>query len=131
MKTVGNILRELRNLKGKTQIEVFNDTGIHNKTLSGYENNVSEPDFDTIKILASYYETSTDYILGKKDETSSVANTKEEKKPKDLQKILEQHEIMFNGAALTEEDKQDILDVIELKLYKRSKELNKRKSKES
>jgi transcriptional regulator with XRE-family HTH domain len=50
-----------------------------------------------------------------------------EKKPKDLQKILEQHEIMFSGTPLTDADKQAILDVVELQLYKRAKELNKRK----
>jgi transcriptional regulator with XRE-family HTH domain len=50
-----------------------------------------------------------------------------EKKPKDLQRILEQHELMFSGTPLTEADKQAILDVVELQLYKRAKELNKRK----
>ncbi len=113
MKTVGMILRELRNLKGKTQTEVFKDTGIHNKTLSGYENNVSEPDFDTIKILASYYKTSTDYILGKQDGTISNDVTKEEKKPKDLKRILEQHDIMFDGVPIDEDAKKEILHIVE------------------
>ena len=127
MKTVGMILRELRNLKGKTQTEVFKDTGIHNKTLSGYENNVSEPDFDTIKILASYYETSTDYILGKQDGTIPNDATKEEKKPKDLKRILEQHDIMFDGVPIDEDAKKEIMHIVEFELYKRAKELNKRK----
>ena len=51
----------------------------------------------------------------------------EEKKPKDLQKILEDHEIMFDGIPLDDEEKQEILDIIQYKLYKRAKELNKRK----
>ncbi|MBP2626314.1 MAG: helix-turn-helix domain protein [Firmicutes bacterium] len=127
MTTVGSILRELRILKNKTQKEVFQDTGIHNKTLSGYENNVSEPDFDTIKTLAVYYETTTDYILGKINNKISTVSGLEEKKPKDLKKILEQHEIMFSGTPLNDEDKQAILDIVELQLYKRAKELNKRK----
>lgn len=50
-----------------------------------------------------------------------------DKKPKDLQKILEQHELLFSGTPLTDADKQAILDVVELQLYKRAKELNKRK----
>ena len=44
-----------------------------------------------------------------------------------LQKILEDHEIMFDGIPLDDEEKQEILDVIQYKLYKRVKELNKRK----
>jgi hypothetical protein len=51
----------------------------------------------------------------------------QDKKPKDLQKILEQHELLFSGTPLTDADKQAILDVVELQLYKRAKELNKRK----
>lgn len=43
-----------------------------------------------------------------------------ERKTKDLQKILEQHEIMFSGTPLTDADKQAILDVLELQLCKRA-----------
>jgi len=60
----GQRLRESRLKKGLTQIQVMETTKIHNKTLSGYENDVSEPDFGTLKILADLYGVSTDYLLG-------------------------------------------------------------------
>lgn len=44
----------------------------------------------------------------------------EEKRPKDLRRILEQHEIMFVGVPLSEESKEDMLCIIELDLYKRA-----------
>lgn len=53
---------------------------------------------------------------------------KEPKRPKDLAKILEQREdLMFNGVPLDDEAKKDILHVIEFELYRRAKDLNKRK----
>lgn len=59
------LARERQNL---TQVEVYQLTGINNKTLSGYENNVSAPDLDTLVILANLYETSSDYLLGIADD---------------------------------------------------------------
>lgn len=65
---VSKRLKEVRESLGKTQTEVSKDTGINNKTLSGYERGVSEPDLSTLQILASYYSVSVDYLLGGVDE---------------------------------------------------------------
>jgi len=37
---------------------------INNKTLSGYEHGVSEPDLETLKILSNLYEVSIDWLSG-------------------------------------------------------------------
>jgi len=127
MTNVGTILRELRVLKGKTQMEVFHDTLIHNKTLSGYENNVSEPDFETLKILAAYYETTTDYIIGKINNKIAPNSESEANRPKDLLKFLEQSEVMFDGETynLDEEDKKTLRDALEYAFW-HAKQKNKR-----
>lgn len=67
-------LREVRDLLGKSQMQVSKDTGINNKTLSGYERGVSEPDLSTIKLLADYYSTSVDYLLGNNDVQIPICN---------------------------------------------------------
>ncbi len=46
-----------------TQLEVMKKTGINNKTLSGYENGVAEPDIDTLTILFNLYGISADEVL--------------------------------------------------------------------
>lgn len=61
-------LRMAREAKNLTQVQVRNLTNIHNKTLSGYEKGVSEPDLDTLKTLANLYETSIDYLAGNTDD---------------------------------------------------------------
>lgn len=47
-----------------TQMDVMNLTGINNKTLSGYENGVSEPDLQTFSTLLKLYNLSADEVLG-------------------------------------------------------------------
>lgn len=61
---IANRLQKARNDKGLNQTEVYKLTGINNKTLSGYENKVSEPDLETLTTLATLYDVSTDYLLG-------------------------------------------------------------------
>lgn len=58
-------LKAARASKGLSQIEVRNLTSINNKTLSGYENSVSEPDYATLVSLANLYNVSLDYLLGR------------------------------------------------------------------
>lgn len=65
---LGIRLRAAREAKNLTQVQVKKLTNINNKTLSGYEKGVSEPDIDTLITLANLYETSIDYLVGYIDE---------------------------------------------------------------
>lgn len=65
MKSLGDSLRNAREAKNMTQKEVARITGINNKTISNYENGVSSPDPDTLRIFADVYETSVDHLLGR------------------------------------------------------------------
>lgn len=53
MKDIGKILKNARENKEYTQKQVMELTGIHRKSLSGYENNVAEPDLSTFATLAN------------------------------------------------------------------------------
>lgn len=67
--------REDRDLSQKKVMEI---TGINNKTLSGYENNISEPDISTLILLAKTYKMSLDDLLmlnSDFDNTDKNANT--------------------------------------------------------
>ena len=43
--------------------QIMELTGIHRKSLSGYENNVAEPDLSTFATLANLYGISADEVL--------------------------------------------------------------------
>lgn len=57
-------LKSAREDMDLTQLDVMKLTGINNKTLSGYENGVSEPDFRSLAALARLYKISFDELLG-------------------------------------------------------------------
>ena len=63
MKDIGLFLKNGRENKELTQKRVIELTGINSKSLSGYENNVAEPDLKTLADLANLYEISVDYVL--------------------------------------------------------------------
>ncbi len=80
MKTIGEILKNSREDLDLTQIDVMNLTGINNKTLSGYENSVSEPDLQTFSTLLKLYNLSADEVLGIQKNNSrftTILNTSE------------------------------------------------------
>lgn len=61
--TFSDILRLLIEERGLTQKRLAGDLHIAVSTLGGYVQGTSEPDFDTLKRLAEYFEVSTDYLL--------------------------------------------------------------------
>ena len=63
MEELGDRLRLARERRGLTQKRVMELTGINNKTLSGYENGVSEPDLRTLAVLLKLYRLSADQLL--------------------------------------------------------------------
>lgn len=58
-----NKLRTLIEERNITQKQVANDLNIAPSTIGGYVQGSSEPDFATLKILAEYFNVSTDYLL--------------------------------------------------------------------
>lgn len=65
-------LSELRKKRGLTQEEVAKRLHVHKNTISGYENNISKPTIDTLVKLAYIYNTSTDFILGIKNDAENI-----------------------------------------------------------
>ncbi|MFZ2464934.1 MAG: helix-turn-helix transcriptional regulator [Caldibacillus thermoamylovorans] len=128
MSTLGERLRLAREKKGLKQTQVKERTNINNKTLSGYENNVSEPDSNTLATLADLYEVSYRWLLtGKGDmsakrELSTTYNAsltaKDErdiaKRMEKLKKDLVNGEgLSFRGEPMSPEAIESVLDAIE------------------
>lgn len=70
MSTLADRLRAARERTGLSQVQVKHRTGINNKTLSGYENGVSEPDSENLSKLADTYGVTVDSLLGRKTKES-------------------------------------------------------------
>jgi len=63
----GRRLKELREEKNLSQIELSKNLNISNSALSLYESDRRTPDFETLKRIALFFDVSTDYLLGLTD----------------------------------------------------------------
>lgn len=71
-----NRLKELRRSLGITQKELASSLGIAQPTLSGWETDRFQIDYDNLVKLADFFGTSIDYILGRSvDEQTTVLNS--------------------------------------------------------
>lgn len=59
-------LRTLIDERGLTQKQLAQDLEIPVSTLGGYVQGTSEPDFETLKLFANYFNVSADYLLNLK-----------------------------------------------------------------
>ncbi|MBR1693580.1 MAG: helix-turn-helix transcriptional regulator [Lachnospiraceae bacterium] len=62
---IGQMIYEQRKSKRLRQEDVAQYLHVSKSTLSNYENNIHEPDLDTLVSLADFFDVSTDYLLGR------------------------------------------------------------------
>jgi len=67
MPSFADRLKELRKAKGVTQRQVADFLGIKERSYQNYEYENSEAPYATLAKLADYFEVSTDYLLGRSD----------------------------------------------------------------
>ncbi|GMK38541.1 hypothetical protein PCCS19_15950 [Paenibacillus sp. CCS19] len=101
-------LKYARTKKEVTQVEVQLATQIHAKTLSGYENGVSEPDLETIKKLAMFYHVTVDWLLSDNDSDHSI-NEPIYIELNEYEPVNSQAIILVNGEPVTKKELDYIL----------------------
>lgn len=74
----GDILRNLIEEKSITQKELGNQLNIAPSTIGNYVRNLREPDYQTLKQIAAYFNVSTDYLLDYHSEQVTTANHRED-----------------------------------------------------
>ncbi|MEG2688155.1 MAG: XRE family transcriptional regulator, partial [Clostridia bacterium] len=55
----------------KSQTQIANEIGISQRCYSNYENGKTQPDYETLGKLASYFAVSVDYLLGRASEPNA------------------------------------------------------------
>lgn len=63
----GEKLKDLRNFKKLTQKDVANILELSVTCYAGYEQGYREPDFKTLKKICTFFEVSSDYLIGLED----------------------------------------------------------------
>ena len=68
-------LKVLRREKGISQQTLADAMGTSQQSINNYENKTIEPDIDMLKMMASYFNTTVDYILGYANTRYPIADT--------------------------------------------------------
>ncbi|MEK4026334.1 MULTISPECIES: helix-turn-helix domain-containing protein [Sporosarcina] len=71
---LGPRLKKLRTTKKLTQKQLAEKINVTNVSVSGYESGNRFPDTDTLQRLADYFEVTTDYLLGRSDNSHMTAD---------------------------------------------------------
>ena len=66
------VFKQLRNAKGMTQEELADALGITRSRLSMYELGQREPDFETLEMIADYFNVDMDYLMGRTIKTTVI-----------------------------------------------------------
>lgn len=64
-----NRFKELLNESGKTQNQICSDLKISKQKLSKWKTGYNEPNLDDLMLISSYFNVSSDYLLGLEDES--------------------------------------------------------------
>lgn len=70
-----NIFKRLRTASGLTQAELSQKLNISRSTIGMYETGAREPDFETLELIADFFNVDIDYLLGRTDKTTLTPET--------------------------------------------------------
>jgi transcriptional regulator with XRE-family HTH domain len=65
-------IRELRLARGLSQSELSKKLGLSKSRISMYEIGERQPDFETLELIADYFNVDMDYLLGKRDNSTYI-----------------------------------------------------------
>lgn len=104
----GERIAALREKHSLTQEGLSNKLGITRASLSHYENNRREPDYDTIVSIANLFNVSIDYLIGRTDDPNNELDEDVREFVDALElsneKILEKFSLTVDGMKLTPEE---------------------------
>jgi len=77
MNMISSRISEIRQQKGLTQADIARYLKVTQQTYSSYETGKRQMNYETLCMLADFYEVSTDYLLGRQDAMPSFLNDDE------------------------------------------------------
>jgi transcriptional regulator with XRE-family HTH domain len=88
---LGEGMKKAREAAGLSQKDVYERTGINNKTLSNYERDISEPDTDNLRKLCTLYKISADELIDipLSDAQARVLYRRYQNSPRNIQEAIE------------------------------------------
>lgn len=127
-------LKELRTKKNLLQKDIADVLKISTSAYGFYEQGKRQPDYETLKKLADYFNVSIDYLLGKSDKKETIENSMPEipehfTNPDEAREYVNKHKIFgangFRPERMCDEEILEfanaLLEQMELLSYKYKK----------
>ena len=108
----GRKLKSLREKKGLLQKELGDKLNISASTIGMYEQDRRDPDFETLKKIANFFNVSTDYLL---DNTNNNNIDEELKEKEALKNMLKKAGFMSGDEDLTDEELKKLIEYVNAK----------------
>ena len=105
---LGNNIRELRNRKNLSQLQLSKLMHVSQQTVGSWETGRAIPGSDTLNTLADYFNVSTDYLLGRPNKTNNET---------DLDEMLDNAH-SYDGKPLDDHDRELIRQYLKALLNK-------------
>lgn len=112
---IGNRLKQLRIEYGILQKDLAEQLQLSQQTISLYESNKRQPDYDTLRTISEFFNVSTDYILGITNIKEPIGITRE---------IREEYSADKNFKGHYSEEREKALNILD-KIYELSPESQK------
>jgi len=100
-------LKELRLKKGLSQQALAEVIGVSQQSINKYENHDVEPDLRTLMVLATFFNTSVDYLIGH----TQIDHVIETVQPFELNR--EEADLLNSWRTLSQKQKESIFSVIQ------------------
>lgn len=105
-----NVFKKLRIAKGLTQDELASKLNISRSRIGMYETGAREPDFDTLEMIADFFNVDIDYLLGRNKKTTYIPT------PIDLYSDVSYSMmntlLARNGKKLTKDEKMALITIL-------------------
>lgn len=107
----------LRKEKKLTQYKLAEELGFSRGLIANYEQGTRQPDYDTLKILADFFNVSTDYLIGRISNASHKITNAVSDDPELLdftKKLLERESLQLLFKQTKDMDDKDINKVLKI-----------------
>ncbi|RDY69104.1 XRE family transcriptional regulator [Halobacillus trueperi] len=92
MNIIGKRIKYLRDKNNLSQKRLSEAIGVSNVQLSRYESGARQPDYETLRTIADYFDVSIDYLFGRSVPTERVGN-EEYDSINEINRLLEKYDI--------------------------------------
>jgi transcriptional regulator with XRE-family HTH domain len=112
---IGEALKRLRKTKKMTQDEVAVQLGFSRTALSQYENNLREPDYDTLIQLAQFYQVDANVLFGLRKSQAGIEQIFDKTRELSDDAFIAEHSITLDGRRLSADEIRTIRALIRLR----------------